>query len=109
MLAFDQSNEQPRGNTMFAKATIGPAGILATASRALSAAIGQQHPSGPSSMYTGSLSIGDAHVRASSRIRRGDIVESSAWRTGKSVTGELYDACHNMGAKANVATADVVS
>jgi hypothetical protein len=104
MQAFDQSNEQPRGNTMFTKAT-----ILVIASGAFSSAMAQQHPWGPSDMYTGSLSTGDARPQVNSRIPRGDIVESSGWRTGKPVIGELYDAGHHMGANASAATTDVVS
>jgi hypothetical protein len=95
MLAFDQSNEQPGGNTMFAKATIGLAVILITASGALSASA-QQHPWVPSGMYTGSLPTRDAPIRAYGRVRTSDIVDSSGWRTGKPATDELYDACHNM-------------
>jgi hypothetical protein len=47
MLAFDQSNEQPGGNTVFTKTTLGLAVILVTASGALSASA-QQHPWVPS-------------------------------------------------------------
>jgi hypothetical protein len=47
-------------------------------------------------MYTGSLPNGDAPVRAYGRVRSGDIIDPSGWRTGKPATDELYDACHNM-------------
>jgi hypothetical protein len=95
MLTFDQSNEQPGGNTVFTKTTLGLAVILVTASGALSASA-QQHPWVPSGMYMGNLPTGDAPVRAYGRVRSGDIVDSSGWHTGKPATDELYDACHTM-------------
>jgi hypothetical protein len=70
MQAFDQSNEQPGGNTMFTKPT-----ILVIASSAFSAAMAQEHPWGPSGMYTGSLSTGDAYAQVNCCIRKGDIVD----------------------------------
>jgi hypothetical protein len=59
-------------------------------------ALAQQHPRMPGGMYTRSLPNGDAPARAYGRIRSGDIVDSSAWRTGKPAIDELYgDACHS--------------
>ena len=61
-----------------------------------SPALAQQHPWLPSGMYTGSLPSGDAPARAYGRIRSGDIVDSSGWRTGRPTTDQLYDdACHS--------------
>jgi hypothetical protein len=95
MLAFDQSNQQPGGNTMFTKATIGLAVILVTASGAFSAKA-QQNPWVPSGVYTGSLPNGDAPARAYGRIFKGNIVDPQGSRTGKHATDELYDdACHS--------------
>jgi hypothetical protein len=58
-------------------------------------ALAQQHPRVPGGIYTRSLPNGDAPARPTA-ASAGDIVDSSAWRTGKPAIDELYgDACHS--------------
>jgi len=59
-------------------------------------ALAQQNPWVPSGIYTRSLPSGDAPARAYGRLRSGDIIDSSGWRTGRPTTDDLYgDACHS--------------
>jgi len=60
-----------------------------------SPALAQQHPWVPSGLSADSLSTGPARAQGYSRIRKGDVIGSSDWRTGKPASDELYDSCHS--------------